>query len=77
VFSWTYAEPKDVFGAYSALSFPNFFPKFLSRFCLLAVDEQASSLFLPSGGSGLSNCALLDCASPPTRRLVSCTAEGV
>ena len=41
VFSWTYAESNGVFGAHSALSFPNFFPKFYSRFCLLAVDEQA------------------------------------
>ena len=42
VFSWTYAEPKGVFGAHSALSFPNFFPKFCSRFYLLAVEEQAN-----------------------------------
>jgi len=28
VFSVTYAEPKGGFGAHSALSFPNFFPKF-------------------------------------------------
>jgi hypothetical protein len=41
VFSVTYAEPNGVFGADSALSFPNFFPKFSAGSVSLAVEEQA------------------------------------
>jgi hypothetical protein len=39
VFSATYAEPNGVLGAYSALTFPDFFPKFSAGFCSMAVEE--------------------------------------
>lgn len=41
MFSVTYAEPKDVFGARSALTFPNFFPKLATGSAHLAVEELA------------------------------------
>ena len=44
LFSATYAEPNGVFGAHSALSFPNFFPKF-----------SAGSAPLGRGGIGFTN----------------------
>lgn len=40
--SMTYVEPKGGFGIHSALSLPNFFPKFSAGSAPLAVEEQAN-----------------------------------
>jgi hypothetical protein len=47
VFSATYAEPNGVFGADSALSFPNFFPKFSAGSVSLAVELTGTNYLRP------------------------------
>lgn len=42
VSSVSYAEPNGAFGAGSALTFPNFFPKLAADSALMAVEEEAT-----------------------------------